>query len=108
MKSHKVRKYTIRVVEYLIAAFFAVINLIPVFWGVITSLKNPREISRIPPQIFGFEPTLMHYQTVLSGQFFRSIMNSVLFSLFAIILGLILGYLAGYGFARRKFRFSCH
>ena len=84
MKSHKVRKYTIRVVEYLIAAFFAVINLIPVFWGVITSLKNPREISRIPPQIFGFEPTLMHYQTVLSGQFFRSIMNSVLFSLFAI------------------------
>ena len=106
MKSHKVRKYTIRVVEYLIAAFFAVINLIPVFWGVITSLKNPREISRIPPKIFGFEPTLMHYQTVLSGQFFRSIMNSVLFSLFAIILGLILGYLAGYGFARRKFRFK--
>ncbi len=106
MKNIRLKKTTLKALEYLIALCFAVINLIPVFWGIITSLKSPREISRIPPMIFGFDATLLNYATVLSFRFFRTIINSLLYSGFAIVFGIILGYLAGYGFARRNFRFK--
>lgn len=106
MTKAALKKAPIRAIEYLVAICFAVINLIPIFWGVITSIKTPREISRIPPLIFGFEATAAHYTTVLTSRFFRSILNSLTFSAFAIVLGIVLGYLAGYGFARRNFRFK--
>lgn len=102
----KIKKVTLKLLEYFFALGFAIINMIPVFWGVITSLKKTREISRIPPKIFGFEPDFIHYSTVLSDAFFRSIVNSFLYALTAILIGIFFGYLAGYGFARRKFPFK--
>lgn len=93
----------VRIAELLFALVFAVMNLLPIFWGLITSLKEPREISAFPPKIIGFEPTLMHYDAILSTGFMRCILNSLFYAAVAIVLGVIFGYLAGYGFARRKF-----
>lgn len=98
-----IKKKIIRTLELLFMIFFGAVNMIPIFWGVITSIKQTRDISRIPPQLYGFEPTLAQYQIVLSNAFYRSILNSVFFALFAIFLGLVFGYLAGYGFSRRNF-----
>jgi len=89
--------------EYIFAILFGIFNMIPVFWGIITSIKPLREISRIPPRLTGFAPTLSHYITVLNGPFIESILNSLLYAILAILMGVILGYLAAYGFARRKF-----
>lgn len=100
------RKTILKVLEYLFIIAFGVINTIPIFWGALTSLKQTRDISRIPPQIFGFEATLAQYRIVLSSAFFRSIFNSLMFSIFAICIGIVFGYLAGYGFSRRKFPFK--
>lgn len=92
-----------RLAEYLFLILFAALNMIPVLWGFITSIKNIREINTIPPKIIGFQPTLTHYITVLSGPFLRSIGNSLFYAALAIVIGVVFGYLAGYGFARRNF-----
>ena len=102
----KNKKAVLKILEYLFALVFAIVNMIPVFWGIITSIKQTREISRIPPRIIGFDPDFMHYTTVLSDTFFRSIMNSFMYAFIAISIGIVFGYLAGYGFARKKFPFK--
>lgn len=99
----KTTKFVFRIVEIAFAAIFGILNLLPIFWGVVTSLKNPREINAFPPKILGFLPTLEHYEKILSSGFFRCILNSVFYAVLAILLGVLLGYLAGYGFARRNF-----
>ena len=103
MMKHTRRFGVGKVAEGAFVLIFAVINLLPIFWGLVTSLKETRGISAFPPKILGFDPTLIHYEAILSTGFLRCIANSVFYAALAIFLGVVLGYLAGYGFARRSF-----
>ena len=103
MKQRTNRKSAQRVFEGIFLLCFGVLNLIPIFWGLITSLKSARDINIYPPRIFNFTPVLDHYKTVLSTGFFQTILNSAIYAIIAIVLGVVIGYLAGYGFARRNF-----
>lgn len=96
-------KTAARIGEAVFLLVFGIINLIPIFWGMVTSLKTTRDINSFPPKVFHFAPTLEHYQTVLSTGFFQTIVNSALYAVIAIVAGVVIGYLAGYGFARRDF-----
>ena len=96
-------KTAARIGEAVFLLVFGIINLIPIFWGMVTSLKTTRDINSFPPKVFNFTPTLEHYQTVLSTGFFQTIVNSALYAVIAIVAGVVVGYLAGYGFARRDF-----
>ena len=81
----------------------AIITITPIYWGIVTSLKNTNEIAAYPPKIIGFEITWAHYIRIFSSGFVKYVFNSVLYSVAAIALCLLLGYLAAYGFERRKF-----
>ena len=99
----KMKKISITMIELLILLCMAVITITPIFWGIVTSLKNTNEIAAYPPKVIGFEVTWAHYIRVFSSGYFKYVLNSALYSLAAIGLGLVLGYLAAYGFERRKF-----
>lgn len=103
MKKRKLKFNIFNLLEGIFLLIFGVINLIPIFWGMMTSFKTVRDINSFPPKIFNFMPTLKHYRTVLSTGFFQTILNSALYAGIAIIAGIIIGYFAGYGFARRNF-----
>lgn len=92
--------------EILVLVIFAVVNLIPIFWGVITSLKTQSDITAYPPEIWNFEVFLGHYERVISSGFFKCVANSAFYSITAILLGVVTGYLAAYGFARKDFPFK--
>lgn len=92
-----------RVIEIIVLIILAVVSLTPIYWGIVTSLKNTNEINAFPPKLFGFEATLTHYERILSSGYFRCILNSIFYSVTAIIAGVIVGYLAAYGFSRRHF-----
>lgn len=102
----RLKKNLLKFAESVFLIAFGIINLIPIFWGMITSLKSVRDINSFPPKIFNFEPTLEHYNSVLSTGFFQTILNSALYAGIAIITGVLIGYLAGYGFARKNFPFK--
>ena len=91
--------------ESLIFIFIALVNLLPVYWGIVTSLKSARDISSYPPKFIGFDVVLTHYNLIFQSDYLRSIYNSILYSGCSIIVGVIIGYLAGYGFQRSRFRF---
>lgn len=100
------RKTIKKIAEFIIAVMFGVLNLLPIFWGIVTSLKKQREIASYPPKIFVFDISFEHYATIFTSGYLRSIVNSFIYSGCAIILGVVVGYLAAYGFQRTEFRFK--
>ncbi len=95
-----------RLIEMIILILFGVLNLVPIFWGIVTSLKEQKEIASYPPKIFGFQISLEHYARIFTSGYIRSIANSFIYSVCAILLGVLVGYLAAYGFERLQFRFK--
>lgn len=80
------------------------INLFPIAWGLVTSLKATPEIMAWPPRFIDFSPTLDHYRSVMASLFTRAIANSLFYSGGVIAVGLLLGSLAAFGFDRFAFR----
>lgn len=82
-----------------------ILNIAPVIWGVLTSLKSPQDVLAYPPKVFGFEPTLQHYQRLWDSGFLQALKISALYAGVTVLLGLVLGSVAAYGFDRYEFRF---
>ena len=81
-----------------------IINIFPIIWGALTSIKEPRLTFSIPPALF-FKPTLENFYTVFEDQpFTRFTMNSIIISLGATFLALLLGALSAYSFSIFKSR----
>jgi ABC-type glycerol-3-phosphate transport system permease component len=91
-------------IEIFILLLFITLNIVPVLWGVLTSFKNPRDISAFPPKVINFIPVLEHYRTVVAGGLFKSMMVSVRNSALTIIVGTMLAAITAFGFDRYRFR----
>lgn len=83
-----------------------VINLGPLAWGILTSLKKPRDILTFPPKILDFQPTAQHYSTVFQNGFQSALLVSALYAALTVLLGLALGSIAAFGFDRYDFPFK--
>jgi len=101
--SGKRKKVIVTFIEIIVLAIMFFITITPIYWGLVTSLKNTNEIAAYPPKVFGFQVTWTHYERILSAGYIHSVLNSTFYSVAAIALGLTLGYLAAYGFERRRF-----
>lgn len=88
----------------LILVAFSILNLLPIFWGVVTSFKNVKEILAYPPKIFNFDISFEHYKMIINNGFFRAVLNSILYSAGSIVIGLFLALIAGYGIHRYQFK----
>ena len=82
----------------------AVLNIIPLAWGVLASLKPVAQLVTYPPTLFDFNATTENYRSVVEGGFMTGVRNSALYGLASIALALATGSLAAYGFERFTFR----
>ena len=94
-----------RVLTYLALGLAVLLVLFPMYWMIITSLKLPREIYRVPslwPQTF----TLANYEKILSdGQFMLAIRNSFIVATTVTIISVIFSSFAAYSMVRFRYRF---
>ena len=99
------REWVWRLVSYALLAVAVLLILFPIYWMVITSLKLPREIFRVPalwPQVF----TLNNYRILLAdGNFVVSIRNSLIVASAVTVIALIISSLAAYSMVRFRYRF---
>lgn len=91
-------------------AFFGIVGAFLIsfmfvfIWMVMTSFKQPRDVTILPP-VLVFEPTLQNYENVLDKTpFFKQMGNSAVVAAGAVSLGLILGLPASYVVARYAMR----
>ncbi len=104
--ANRTRARTILIaVEILVFTLFLVLNIVPVFWGILTSFKSTRDIAAFPPRLIGFQAVLVHYQRVIQGGLFQALIVSIRNSLITIVFGALIAALTAYGFDRYRFRF---
>lgn len=85
-------------------AWLAVI-IIPVYYVVITSLKNQAGFFASNPMMPPTEPTLDNYKLVLENDFARYFANSLIVTVGTVIPGLFIAFMAAYAIVRGKGRF---
>jgi multiple sugar transport system permease protein len=89
---------------YTLLAFMLAIFLFVFFWMVLTSFKEPREVTVYPPVLI-FEPTLRNYDNVFEKTpFFTQMRNSAIVAAGAVTLGMLIGLPASYAIARYRLR----
>jgi multiple sugar transport system permease protein len=95
-----------RIGTYVALACAVLLVLFPIYWMVITSLKLPREIYRVPslwPQTI----TWNNYRILLEDKgFLVAIRNSILVAGSVTVISVIISSLAAYSLARFRYRFK--
>ena len=103
-----------KVLAIILLAAYLAFALVPIFWMVGMSLKNPLDVMAIPPKVF-FKPTLENYARLFLGtqysqrevartDFPHALLNTFIIAGGATILSVLTGTLTAYALAR--FRFS--
>lgn len=96
-----------RTLLYLLAISLSIMFMFPFFWTVMTSLKQPVELIKMPPTILPETPQWTNYTQIWGlgaginfGQFF---VNSAIITGTALAGQIFSAFLVGYGFARFRF-----
>lgn len=79
--------------------------VLPIYYVVITSLKNQAGFFATNPMLPPTEPTLDNYKLVLENDFARYFANSVIVTLGTVIPALFVSFMAAYAIVRGKGRF---
>jgi ABC-type glycerol-3-phosphate transport system permease component len=100
-------KYIVKISVYLILILATLITSLPVYWGIITSLKPDYQVLRYPPDLFPKTLTLINFEKVLFlTNYPVYIRNSIFIAVVAVVLALFVSGHAAYAFARLKFKHS--
>ena len=85
---------------FLLLCGFTAVNLTPVIWGVLTSIKQPVDAFAVPPRLF-FTPTWeFHEQIWVDKGFWRFLINSAVISAGTVVTSVSVGTMAAYGLSR--------
>lgn len=91
---------------YLILLVVVALIVFPIYWMVITSLKLPKEIYRLPslwPKVF----TSSNYHTLIyKDHFLTNVKNSLIVALTVTVISLFVSSFAAYSVVRFKYRFK--
>ncbi len=94
-----------RILTYVTLVIAVLLIAFPIYWMVITSLKTPREIFRVPslwPSTF----TLNNYATVLfEKDFLTAIRNSFIVATTVTVISVLISSFAAYSMVRFRYRF---
>lgn len=97
------RKF-ISAVKVILLALFVFILVFPFIWQVMTSLRSPTDIYKIPADLILRNPSLHFYNLVFTKhEFGRYLFNSVYVSTAAMLLGLLCAIPASYALVRIDF-----
>jgi multiple sugar transport system permease protein len=89
----------------LLFAGLALLNLLPLAWGILTSLKTEADLFRFPPVLFDFDPTLENYRRVIDSGFLGNMQITTFYGLTTVTAVLALALPAAYAFDRFDFPF---
>lgn len=88
-----------------VIALIIVWSIGPIYWIVITGLKNTKEVYLHPPTLFPRDPTLENFVTIFTERPFAFYLrNSVIVSSITVTISTFFAILAGYAFAKMNIK----
>lgn len=101
--NHK-RPRKLQMLLFAALCLFTIIMLTPVFWALLTSIKQPIDAFAIPPKLI-FPPTLeFHQQVWFEKGFARFLVNSLVIAIATVAISVSIGTMAAYGLSRMRGR----
>lgn len=109
------RKLYRRIILFFLTLMICLYSLVPLYWGLRTSLMAKSDLLKSPPNWLPSPITLDNYKqlfglsstnSMLNRQFIGAFINSLIICLVCTILVCVIAVLSGYVFARWKFRGS--
>lgn len=86
---------------------FLIVVIFPFYWLIITSLKNPADISMMPTEIWPSRFSIDFYENVFIGHnLLMYLKNSIIVALGAMVITIVVAFPAAYAFARINFKFK--
>ena len=97
------------ILSYLILGIWAFICIFPIYWVLVTSIKEPHVVNQGPFYIpfVDFQPSLHAWEFVFmqeSMNTLRPFFNTVIISLISAFITLLIGSMAGYALVRIHYR----
>ena len=100
MKSRKKSNFI-----YILLTVLVILFLFPLFWALITAVRDPAELSQSPMSILPREIHLENFVEAWTAQpFTKYLMNSLFVTVFAVIGMVLSSAVVAYGFARFEFK----
>lgn len=100
-KAH-MKKLVKSILFYIVLLLVITPFLIPLFWLLMTALKNSLDMIAIPPKLV-FQPTLQNFENVITKNDLPSFaLNSLITAIGACFIGLVLGAPAAFSIARYR------
>jgi multiple sugar transport system permease protein len=94
-----------RILFALLVLLILIPIIFPLYFVLISSLKNMAQVYIMPPKLFGFTPVFDHYIFIFKNQHYaRYMFNSLWVALASTALSLLFGIPAAYSIARYKMR----
>lgn len=91
---------------FIILLLFCVMNLTPVAWGFLTSIKQPVDAFAVPPKVI-FHPTFeFHWEVWVEKAFWQFLVNTAVISTCAVLISVSIGSMAAYALSRLKSRMA--
>ena len=82
---------------FVALAAFTALNLTPIIWAFLTSIKLPVDAFAVPPKLI-FEPTFkFHYEVWVEKEFWRFLINSAIISVATVCVSVPIGTMAAFG-----------
>lgn len=86
---------------------FLIMVIFPFYWLIITSIKNPADVSLMPTELWPSRFSLDFYANAFVNHHLQTyLLNSVIVALGAMFTTIIVGFPAAYAFVRINFKFK--
>ena len=95
-------KQRTQVILFVALCAFTTLNLVPILWAFLTSIKLPVDAFAVPPKLV-FEPTFQFHHEVWGEKgFWQFLINSVVISVSTVCVSVPIGTMAAYGLSRMQ------
>ncbi len=96
-----------KVLGFIGMIVFLVVIVFPFYWLIITALKDPKDISLMPTELWPSRWSFQFFINCFTEHHLQVYLeNSIIVALGAMIVTIIIAFPAAYAFARLKFRFK--
>lgn len=93
-----------KTLTYLAIALLLLLFIFPIYWMVISSLKDNSVLMRTPPQLYPTFSTFRNYLSVITNtKYLNYIKNSLIVAALTVVVDLALAIFAGYSLSRFRY-----
>ena len=103
--SYRLRRQISSVTLYLVIALVLIVIAFPVYWLLVTSVKQGGEVATYPPVYIPSTLTFENYAAVLQGDNAKFFFNSVIIATSSTFLTTLMGAMAAYALAKTYLAF---